>query len=86
MIYSVVPYEHIFYNAEENPSLRMEVSLHGEQVVLLKNSDSTYTIERLLSTNPKSYLKPELLPGTLLMTVASVKEAPGVTWEILNKD
>jgi len=86
MIYSVVPIEHIYYNAEENASLRMEVNLHGEQVVLIKNPSNTYAIERLLSTNPKSYLKPELSPGTLIMAVESVKEAPGVTWEILNKD
>lgn len=86
MIYSVVPYEQIFYNSAENTVSRMEVNLHGEQVVLLKNPDSTFTIERLLSTNPKAYLRPELLPGTLLMNVESVKNAPGVTWKILNTD
>lgn len=84
MIYSIVPHEQIFYNSEDNAFVRMEVNLHGERVVLLKNPDNTYKIERLLSTNPKSYLRPELSPGTLLMNVESVKNAPGVSWEILN--
>ncbi|NLY17520.1 MAG: hypothetical protein GX045_00835 [Clostridiaceae bacterium] len=84
MIYSVVPYEQIFYNSEDNAFMRMEVSLHGERVVLMKNHDNTYTIERLLSTNPKAYLRPELSPGTLIMNVEPVKNASGVTWEIMN--
>ncbi|NLK69622.1 MAG: hypothetical protein GX283_10790 [Clostridiaceae bacterium] len=84
MIYSIVPYQQILYN-EENKQERMEMSINGEQVILLKNDNNTYTIERLLSTNPKSYLIPELMPGTVIMTITAKKETPEVTWEILNK-
>lgn len=84
MIYSIVPYQQILYN-EENKQERMEMSINGEQVILLKNDNNTYTIERLLSTNPKSYLIPELMPGTVIMTFTVKKETPEVTWEILNK-
>jgi len=68
LIYSIVPYEQIFYDARSEMSF-VEVTLHGERVVLLKNKDNTYTIDRLVSTNPKAYLNPELMPGTLLMGV-----------------
>lgn len=85
MIYSIVPYQQILSN-EENKQERMEMSINGEQVILLKNDNNTYTIERLLSTNPKSYLSPELMPGTVIMTITAKKEMSDVTWEILNKD
>ena len=85
MIYSIVPYQQILSN-EENNQERMEMSINGEQVILLKNDNNTYTIERLISTNPKSYLSPELMPGTVIMTITAKKEMPNVTWEILNKD
>ena len=85
MIYSIVPYQQILSN-EENKQERMEMSINGEQVILLKNDNNTYTIERLISTNPKSYLSPELMPGTVIMTITAKKEMPNVTWEILNKD
>lgn len=85
MIYSIVPYDNIFYNAEDKDE-RMEVTLNGEKIVLLKNSDNTFTIERLISTNPKAYLKPELSPGTLLMTVAVNNKSSGVTWKIMDMD
>jgi len=83
MIYSVVPFDQILFN-QEDPGVRMDVTLNGEHVVLLKNDDNTYTIERLISTNPRAYLKPELMPGTLLMTITAKKETPRVTWTILN--
>jgi hypothetical protein len=68
VIYSVIPYERIFYDNQNEMSF-IEVTLHGERVVLIKNKDNTYTIDKLISTNPKAYLKPELMPGTLLMNV-----------------
>lgn len=84
MIYSIVPFDQILFDPQANTGTRMEVTLNGEQVVLLKNEDNTYAIERLISTNPKAYLKPELMPGTLLMTITATKETPRVTWQIMN--
>ncbi|MDI9482660.1 MAG: YlzJ-like family protein [Bacillota bacterium] len=68
MIYSIIPFEQIFYESRGEIS-HMEIMLHGERVVLLKNKDNTYTIDKLISTNPKAYLRPELMPGTLLMNI-----------------
>ncbi len=85
MIYSVVPFDQILFN-QENSGIRMDVTLNGEHVVLIKNDDNTYSIERLISTNPKAYLKPELMPGTQLMTITAKKETPGATWTILNSN
>ncbi|NLM10925.1 MAG: hypothetical protein GX213_09200 [Clostridiaceae bacterium] len=84
MIYSIVPYDHLMFYPEENKQERMEVNINGEQVILLKSDNNTYTIERLISTNPVSYLIPELMPGTTIMTIRSKKESPDVKWEILN--
>lgn len=86
MIYSIVPFDQLIFNTEDNKQERMEVNINGEQVMLLKNDNNTYTIERLISTNPKAYLTPELMPGTMIMTITSEKDSPTVTWEILNRD
>lgn len=85
MIYSIVPFDQLLFYNEESTRTRMEVTLDGEQVVLTKNDNNTYSIERLISTNPKSYLRPEFMPGTLLMTITATKETPEVKWQIMNK-
>lgn len=81
MIYSIIPFEQIFYDSRSEMSY-MEVTLHGERVVLLKNKDNTYTIDKLISTNPKAYLKPELMPGTLLMNVTVKNDYSDTVWKI----
>lgn len=86
MIYSIIPYDQMFFNSEDNRQERMEVNINGEKVVLLKNDNNTYTIERLISTNPKAYLNPDFMPGTVIMTVTSKKESPNVKWETMNND
>lgn len=85
MIYSIVPFDQILFDQQNSTGTRMEVTLDGERVVLLQNENNTYSIERLISTNPKAYLRPELAPGTLLMTISGTKETPNVTWQIMNK-
>lgn len=85
MIYSVIPFDQILFDQQGELGVRMEVTLDGERVVLLKNDNNTYSIERLISTNPKAYLKPELAPGTLLMTISATKETPNLTWTIINQ-
>lgn len=86
MIYSIIPFDQILFHQQGSTGTRMEVTLDGERVVLLKNDNNTYTIERLISTNPRAYLKPELMPGTLLMTVSAKKETPNLTWTIINRE
>lgn len=85
MIYSVIPFDQILFDQQGESGVRMEVTLDGERVVLLKNDNNTYSIERLITTNPKAYLKPELTPGTLLMTISATKETPNLTWTIINR-
>jgi|GEM_PF-399061 len=84
MIYSIIPPDRLLYNPEDDKQVRMEVNINGEQVVLLKNDNNTYTIERLISTNPKAYLNPEFAPGTIIMPVISKKDNPDVKWEIIS--
>ncbi len=86
MIYSIVPIDQIVFDKQQNNAARMEVMLQGERVVLVKNDNLSYTIERLISTNPKAYLMSELMPGTLIMAVAAKKDSPEVVWEIVNNN
>ncbi len=86
VIYSIVPFDQVLFDQQSGTEARMEVTLDGERVVLMKNDDNTYSIERLISTNPKAYLKPELAPGTMLMTITATKETPNLTWQIMNRD
>lgn len=81
MIYSVIPPEQLYY--EETKQERIEVIINGERVILLKNDNNTYTIDRLISTNPKAYLNPDFMPGTVIMTITSKKEGPDAKWELM---
>ncbi|AGC68143.1 hypothetical protein Cst_c11470 [Thermoclostridium stercorarium subsp. stercorarium DSM 8532] len=81
MIYSIVPFEQLYYS--ENKQERMEVVINGEKVILLRNDNNTYTVERLISTNPKVYLNPEFTPGNRIIAITSEKEGPEVKWEII---
>ena len=45
MIYSIVPFDQILFD-QSTSGMRMDVTLQGEHVVLLKNDNNTYTIER----------------------------------------
>jgi len=83
MIYSIVPAEQLYYSDIKQE--RMEAVINGERVILLKNEDNTYTVERLISTDPKSFLKPEFMPGTRFLQITSEKEGPDLKWKILNE-
>lgn len=84
MIYSIVPCDQLINYPQDSNQERIEVDINGENVVLLKGENNTYTIERLISTNPRTYLNPELMPGTMIMTIISKKDSPCVKWEIIN--
>lgn len=66
IIYSIVPTEIIFNNNAEKIPASMEVMYKGEKVQVTKTPNNEYAITRILSTSPKSYLNPELQPGTII--------------------
>jgi hypothetical protein len=67
MLYTSIPLEQIF-PAETGGNTLSQINAYylGEPVTLLKTGDS-YSISRLHSTNPKSYLKSEFIPGAAVI-------------------
>ncbi|NLD47633.1 MAG: hypothetical protein GX660_10605 [Clostridiaceae bacterium] len=67
ILYTVVPHEIIFQNNDTNYSKdSIEIDYLDEKVVVMPVSNNSYRIERLISTSPKSYLNPGLMPGEII--------------------
>ncbi len=67
ILYSIVPPEVVFANAQdESPARRVEIEWKGEKVEARELGNNRYVIERLISTSPKAFLNPDLQPGTVI--------------------
>ena len=67
ILYSIVPFEVVFkdYYERDNQS-KIKMDYLGEKVVVVPLSNNRYRIERLISTSPKAYLNPKLMPGSII--------------------
>ncbi|HPD01657.1 MAG TPA: YlzJ-like family protein, partial [Acetivibrio sp.] len=45
----------------------LELNYLGEKVVVVPLSNNRYRIERVISTSPKAYLNPKLMPGSIIL-------------------
>jgi len=61
-----VPYNVIFGYSADKYSELFEVEYLGEKVEVYSLQDNEYVINRIVSTSPKTFLKPELQPGTII--------------------
>jgi len=67
ILYSIIPVEVVFgeqYNDDNNRFI--EIEYEGEKVIVSPLSNSTYRINRVISTSPKVYLNPKLMPGQII--------------------
>ncbi len=78
ILHSIIPMEEIFKNSssdtmpanfanQDNGSTAVVISYLGEKVEVLRNAQNQYVISRVLSTSPKAYLNPRLMPGSVLI-------------------
>ncbi|HOM01414.1 MAG TPA: YlzJ-like family protein [Acetivibrio sp.] len=67
ILYSIVPTEIVFGNFGvcENQNY-IEVDYSGERVVVMPLSNNRYMISRVISTSPKAFLNPKLMPGNII--------------------
>jgi hypothetical protein len=66
IIYSVVPLEQIFQTEPIENSIvnsLVEMDHLGSKVLAVKNPQNKFVIQRVISTNLKDYLNPQLQPG-----------------------
>jgi hypothetical protein len=66
ILYTIVPYNVIFGFGSEIYSQIFEIEYLGEKVQVYSLKDNEYIINRVVSTSPKAFLKPELQPGTVI--------------------
>lgn len=67
ILYSIVPPEVVFKNFyERDDPNSVELNYLGEKVVAVPLSNNRYKIERVISTSPKAYLNPKLMPGSII--------------------
>ncbi len=67
ILYSIVPPEIIFNGSEANAGIKyIEGEYRGEKVVVARMNDGSYTMSRLISTKPSSFLDPAFQPGSIV--------------------
>jgi hypothetical protein len=62
-----MPPEVIFRNNDETIGEEsIEIEYLGEKVVVMPLSNNRYRVDRVISTSPKAYLNPALMPGEII--------------------
>jgi hypothetical protein len=65
ILYSIVPAEIVFQGSFGQEEVKyIEAGYRGERVVVAQASDKKYSIARLLSTRPGSFLNSAFQPGS----------------------
>lgn len=79
LLWTVVPLDVVFKEADSTePAVRCEeVGYAGGRVVVEKNSADQVRVIRVLSTDPREYLRQEWQPGTILSTAQFQKHIGG---------
>ena len=63
MIYTIVPIEQVLSESEKELKCLIKARYMDEDVMLSQTRNGDFYMDRLLSTNPLSYLKNEFYPG-----------------------
>ncbi|NLA59171.1 MAG: hypothetical protein GX855_09775 [Firmicutes bacterium] len=66
MMWTIIPPEVVWEGVEEKPKDIMELEWQGVQMLVEPLQFGQGRIVRLLSTDPKDFLRPELAPGSII--------------------
>lgn len=61
-----MPLEVVFGNTDSSDNNFLEIEYEGEKVVVSQLSNNSYRVNRVISTSPKAYLNPKLMPGEII--------------------
>ena len=74
ILYSIIPAEVVFKDFDkmsedsmQKENQKIEMEYLGEKMQVTQLSNNQFVIDRLISTSPKAFLNPRLLPGTVLL-------------------
>lgn len=72
LYYTIVPTDELFDDSEENETSTsiVEVQRSGMTMLVAPTTHGRGQIQRLISSNPADYLKPELQPGSEIFFAA----------------
>ncbi|NLY31035.1 MAG: hypothetical protein GX047_10465 [Firmicutes bacterium] len=66
MMWTIIPPEVVWEGVEERPKDLMELSWQGVQVLVEPMQFGQGRIVKILSTDPRDFLRPELAPGSVV--------------------
>jgi hypothetical protein len=72
MLYSIVPVEEIWAEADVPVPERRDVIVNGCMMQVESTGTSLGRVVRVLSTDPEHYLKPEYQPGSFVVLTDSM--------------
>ena len=63
MMYTIMPMDMVLASGEALKYNFEERNINGQLVQVTKGDDENYSVVRVMSTDPKTFLKPEFQPG-----------------------
>lgn len=67
ILYSIIPAEVVFGSGYNTQELNfVEIEYEGEKIEVAPLAGNTYKINRIISTSPKAFLNPRLMPGNII--------------------
>ena len=66
MLYTVVPWEDVWEDLEQEPAATVELVVGGVLLQLEPLGDFRGKVVRIISSNPQDYLRPHCQPGVIV--------------------
>ena len=74
ILHSVIPSDIVFKDYDISQDYEfIEIEYLGEKVVVYNVSNNQFAINRVISTSPKAYLNPRLMPGQIVSGIFETK-------------
>jgi len=74
VLYSIIPVEVVFSEYNEKDFYSNEIEYEGERVEVTPLTENKCRINRTISTCPKAYLNPKLMPGSIIERVSELRK------------
>ncbi|WP_108669636.1 YlzJ-like family protein [Peribacillus acanthi] len=66
ILYTIMPLENVYPIEQSEYEKYVSIQYNGITVFGERNSDQTFLVNRIISTDPKHYLDTTLLPGSII--------------------
>lgn len=74
VLYTIIDPEFVISAPDKEIGNTQVIDYEGVKLEVIPEADKTYTVSRIISTDPADYLKPLLQPGTKIQLTPTIKD------------